>query len=87
MSPHILGACIALVHLLQSMSDELDALTGGNEWMTTMRPSVLALLENSEFDGFSLGEEQGIREAAQKAIAIVLSGRPVSDLLSEMTRH
>jgi hypothetical protein len=87
MSPQMLGAYVALIHLVQTMADELDMLTGGNEWMETMGTDVRILLEESEFTGFSEGEEQGIREGAEQAIAMVLSGRPACEILSEMSRH
>jgi hypothetical protein len=82
-----LGVSLALIHMVQTMADELDTQTGGNAWMATMRTTTLALLDSSEFNGFSEHEERSIREAAKSAVSMVLSGAPVSDLLSEIMTH
>ncbi|MFO1148140.1 MAG: hypothetical protein U1E62_07160 [Alsobacter sp.] len=49
-----------------------------------MHRSVLSLLEESEFAGFSDQDEKGIREAAENAIAMMLSGRPIADLMCDL---
>jgi hypothetical protein len=83
----LLGACIALLYVVQAMGDELDASDAAANWRDSVRDASFDLLDTSTFSGLSAGEEEHLRQTAQAVIHQVVTGTSADDLFATLVSH